>query len=144
MLAIALAPAPPQQLDPRLLSLCDLLCLKHHCLLQTRPHHSCCTTLVFCVSSSSSSSSNFDFITSSAMFCTSSSFGDSLFSSFIFFCFFMSFSFLCPLSLPSLKLCSKSDLVSVPNPKPTPVQITFSILQAIHVPDEVWGRDYVV
>ena len=34
-------------------------------------------------------------------------------------------------------------LVSVPDPKPTPARITFSIprviLQAIHAPDEVWG-----
>ena len=36
-------------------------------------------------------------------------------------------------------------LVSVPDPKPTPAQIAFSIvflhviLKAIYVPDEVWG-----
>ena len=37
-------------------------------------------------------------------------------------------------------------LVSVPDPKPTPARIAFSfprvILEAIYVPDEVWGRDY--
>ena len=37
-------------------------------------------------------------------------------------------------------------LVSVPDPKPTPTQIAFSIarviLKAIYVPDEVWGQDY--
>ena len=38
-----------------------------------------------------------------------------------------------------------SILVSVPDPKPTPARITFSItriiLEVIYVPDEVWGRD---
>ena len=37
-------------------------------------------------------------------------------------------------------------LVSVPDPKPTPAQIVFSIarviLEAIYMPDEVWRRDY--
>ena len=41
-------------------------------------------------------------------------------------------------------------LVSVPDPKPTPAWIAFSIacvfprviLEAIYAPDEVWGRDY--
>ena len=36
-------------------------------------------------------------------------------------------------------------LVSVPDPKPTPAQITFIIaclLEVIYVPDEVWGQDY--
>ena len=32
-------------------------------------------------------------------------------------------------------------LVLVPDPKPTPVWIAFSILEAIYTPDEVWGRD---
>ena len=37
-------------------------------------------------------------------------------------------------------------LVSVPDPKPTPARIAFSIariqLEVIYAPDEVWGRDY--
>ena len=44
-------------------------------------------------------------------------------------------------------------IVSVPDPKPTPAWIAFSIargegsfpriiLEAIYAPDEVWGRDY--
>ena len=40
---------------------------------------------------------------------------------------------------------SKVSLVSVPDPKPTSVRDHFQfprvILQAIHAPDEVWGRD---
>jgi len=36
-------------------------------------------------------------------------------------------------------------LVSVPDPKPTPAWIAFSItyviLEAIYAPDEVWGQD---
>ena len=32
-------------------------------------------------------------------------------------------------------------VVSVPDPKPNPAQIAFSILEVIYVPDEVWGRD---
>ena len=35
-------------------------------------------------------------------------------------------------------------LASVPDPKPTPAQITISILEAIYTPDEVWGQDYVL
>ena len=34
-----------------------------------------------------------------------------------------------------------SYLVSVPDPKPTPARIAFSILEAIYTPDEVWGQD---
>ena len=38
------------------------------------------------------------------------------------------------------------NIVSVPDPKPIPAQIAFSIacviLEAIYAPDEVWGRDY--
>ena len=30
-------------------------------------------------------------------------------------------------------------VVSVPDPKPNPAQIAFSILEVIYVPDEVWG-----
>ena len=35
-------------------------------------------------------------------------------------------------------------LVSVPDPKPTPARIAFSIvvLEAIYALDEVWGQDY--
>ena len=37
-------------------------------------------------------------------------------------------------------------VVLVPDPKPTPAWIAFSIvctiLEAIYAPDEVWGRDY--
>ena len=50
----------------------------------------------------------------------------------------------CPLLLTHLALFLP--LVSVPDPKPTPARITFSImcviLEAIYTPDEVWGRDY--
>ena len=39
------------------------------------------------------------------------------------------------------------NLVSVPDPKPTPARIAFSIagviLEVIYTPDEVWGLDYV-
>ena len=39
-------------------------------------------------------------------------------------------------------------IVSIPDPKPTPVRIAFSILhvilEAIYAPDEVWGRDYSI
>ena len=42
-------------------------------------------------------------------------------------------------------LWTKFILVSVPDPKPPPARNTFSIprviLEAIHTPDEVWGRD---
>ena len=36
-------------------------------------------------------------------------------------------------------------LVSVPDPKPTPARIASSIviLEAIYAPDEVWGRNFV-
>ena len=48
-----------------------------------------------------------------------------------------------------LWLCTMYGVVLVPDPKPTPARITFSIifphviLEAIYAPDEVWGRDYV-
>ena len=53
-------------------------------------------------------------------------------------------------SVPSSSRHSDSTLsvVSVPDPKPTPARIAFSIaralaiLEAIYVLDEVWGRDY--
>ena len=32
-------------------------------------------------------------------------------------------------------------LVSVPDPKPTPAKILFSILEVIYTPDEVWGQE---
>ena len=42
--------------------------------------------------------------------------------------------------------CVLAVIVLVPDPKPTPAQIAFSIvhliLEAIYPPDEVWGRDY--
>ena len=41
-----------------------------------------------------------------------------------------------------------SSLVSVPDPKPTPVRIAFSILrvilEVIYAPGEVWGWDYFI
>ena len=39
---------------------------------------------------------------------------------------------------------SVDSLISVPDPKPTPAQISIPrvILKAICTPDEVWGRDY--
>ena len=44
------------------------------------------------------------------------------------------------------KLHTMTYLVSVPDPKPTPARIAFSIargeLEAIYTPGEVWGRDY--
>ena len=35
-------------------------------------------------------------------------------------------------------------LVSVPDPKPTPAQIAFSILEAIYALDEVWRTRLVI
>ena len=50
--------------------------------------------------------------------------------------------------IPRPKMSGEA-LVSVPDPKPTPVQIAFSImhifpcviLEAIYLQDEVWGQD---
>ena len=48
-------------------------------------------------------------------------------------------------SLPELSIAVYVCVVSVPDPKPTPARIAFSItrviLEAIYAPDEVWGRD---
>ena len=49
------------------------------------------------------------------------------------------------LQYPTVKLLSIDTSISVPDPKPTPARIAFSIvcviLEVIYVPDEVWGRD---
>lgn len=47
----------------------------------------------------------------------------------------------CPLGLGMSLECILSYLVSVPDPKPTSVRITFSILEVIYTPGEVSERD---
>ena len=52
------------------------------------------------------------------------------------------------LPAPFLNVPASYCIVSVPDPKPTPARIAFSIthkrviLEVIYAPDEVWGRDY--
>ena len=48
---------------------------------------------------------------------------------------------MCPLGLGMSLECIVSYLVSVPDPKPTSVRITFSILEVIYTPGEVSERD---